>query len=247
VSLAPSSTEILYAVGAGGQLVGVDRYSDFPPAARKLPQLGVDIDPSLERIVALKPDLVFTATSANNRATVETMERLGLTVYVSHADSLAQILDDARALGRATGHAAEGERLAATMEARVAAVRARRAGAPRVRTLVVVWSDPLLVAAPGSHVGDLLDAAGGDNIVDQGTIPFPSYSPERVLARAPDVVVVGTHSERETPLAPLERLSAEGPHHFRVTTIDGDLLFRPGPRVVDGVEALDKLLHPVAR
>jgi len=247
VSLAPSTTEILFAIGAGPSVVGVDRYSDFPPSVNALPKVGADVDPSLERIVALKPDAVFSNKTANRQATAEALERLGIPVFVSRDDTLDDIYRDVAALGDATGHAAEARALVDRMKARIAAVGERRRGQPPVKSLVVVWSEPLMVAGRRSHVGDLLAAAGGDNVVDDATPDFPTYSLERVVARPPKVAVVGMHADAPPPLAPLQRLSATlGARGFRIATVDGDLLFRPGPRVADGVEALDRVLHEEA-
>ncbi|MSP63799.1 MAG: cobalamin-binding protein [Myxococcales bacterium] len=247
ISLAPSSTEILFDLGAGPRVVGVDGYSDWPAEVKALPRVGANTDPNLERIVALRPDVVFTATSANTQRTVEAMERLGLPVYVSRADSLEEIYRDVIAIGEVVGRGAEAERRVADLRRRIALVGARRkVGSPRVKALVVVWSDPLMVAGRASHVGDLLLAAGGENMADDSPQPFPTYSLERVVARVPEVMVVGTHSSGSPPLAPLERTAALlGKRRYRIEMIDVDLLFRPGPRVVEGVEVLDRLLHPV--
>jgi iron complex transport system substrate-binding protein len=242
VSLAPSSTEIVYAVGAGPLVVGVDRYSDWPPEARALPRVGADVDPSLERIVSLRPDLVLTATSANAQATVEALERAGVPVFVSRADRLDEIYRDVEAIGDAVGRRAAARELAGRLRARVDAVRTAAAGRARVRALVVVWSQPLVVAGPRSHVGDLIAAAGGENTVDDSQQPFPTYSVERILERSPEVVVVGTHADATPPLAPLERLATlPAVRDHRLFTVDGDLLYRPGPRVADGAEALARL------
>jgi iron complex transport system substrate-binding protein len=245
VSLAPSSTEILFAVGAGPLLVGVDRYSDWPPEARAVQKVGADVDPSLERILALKPDVVFTATSANTQATAEALARLGLAVFVSRAGSLEEIYADVVAVGGAAGRAAEAARLSAAMRARIEAVHARAARRPPVPTLVVVWPEPLVVAGRASHVGDLLAAAGARNVADDSAQPFPAYSLERVIARAPELIVVGTHDHGTPPLAPLERLSTvPAVRQRRIHVVDGNLLFRPGPRVTDGVELLAHLVAP---
>ena len=246
VSLAPSSTEILFAVGAGARVVGVDRYSDFPAAARALPRVGADVDPSLERILALRPALVFTATSANGQKTVEAMERLGIAVYVSHADTLADIYRDITGIGAAAG-AEEGARaVVRRMEGEVAAIRARVAGTRPVRALVVVGTDPLIVAGARSHIGDLIAAAGGKNVADDSQQAFPSYSVERLIARAPEVLIIGTYPTDPAPslgsLSRLDTLPAVRDH--RVHTVDGDLIFRPGPRVALGIAALARLLHP---
>jgi iron complex transport system substrate-binding protein len=245
VSLAPSSTEILYALGAGAQLVGVDKYSDWPAEARALPHVGADVDPSLERIVSLRPDVVFSATSANTQSTAETLERLGVPVYVSRADSLDAIYADIRGIGGAVGRGEAAARLVENLQSRIAAVSTKYGNTAPVPIAVVVWTDPLIVAGTHSHVGDLVRAAGGRNVADDSAQPFPTYSVERLLERAPSVVVVGTHADSAAPMAPLERLTAlPAVRDHRLHRLDGDLLFRPGPRVVEGVEALARLLHP---
>jgi iron complex transport system substrate-binding protein len=245
VSLAPSSTEILFAVDAGARVVGVDAYSDYPPAVKSLERVGADVDPSLEKIVGLRPDVVFTATSANTQRTVETLDRLGVPVYVSSGRTLDDLFADVAALGDVVGQGARAAQLVADLRARLTALSARVAEEPTVRALIVVWPEPLVVAGAKSHVNDLLRAARGENVASDTEQPFPTYSLERVVARAPEVVVVGTHSGGAPPLAPLERIAARmGARRFRVEPIDGDLLFRPGPRVVDGAEALARILRP---
>jgi iron complex transport system substrate-binding protein len=244
VSLAPSSTEILFAIGAGATVVGLDRYSDWPPQTARVEKVGANLDPSLERVVALRPDVVFTNTSANNQATVEGLERLGLAVFVSRSEGLEAIYRDVQAIGDAVGRSAAASRLAADLRARVEAVRARARGAPPVRTLVVVWPDPLVVAGPTTHVSDLLAAVGAVNVADDTRQSFPTYSLERVIARAPEALIVGTHSNGPPSLAALERLTTvPAVRDRRVFTVDGDLLFRPGPRVADAVERLAELLR----
>ena len=246
VSLAPSSTEILYAIGAGPQIVGVDRYSNHPPAARALPQVGADMDPSLERIVALRPDMVFTATTANTQGTVENLERLGLPVYVSRVLRLEDIFGDIAGIGGAVGRAEEARRLVAELRGRVTALRTRYKTATPVRTLVIIWPEPLVVAGRASHIGDLLRAAGGVNLADDSPQAFPSYSVERMLVQAPEVLIVGGHSTGgPPPLGAIEQLATvPAVQKHRVHVVDGDVMFRPGPRVVEAIDVLGRLLHP---
>lgn len=243
VSLAPSSTEIVCALGAGALLVGVDQFSDFPAAVRQLPRVGSDLSPSLERILKLEPDVVLIATTANTRELAGDLERLGVRVVVSRADTLADVFDDVRKIGAAVG--ADAERFLFGLRARldrVAARAARLGAAPR--TLVVVWTDPLTVAGGKSFVDDAIRAAGGVDVVADSPQPYPQYSVERLLARAPEVIVVGSHGDTP-PLAPLfAHPSLPAVRDHRVYRIDQDLLFRPGPRLVDGIEALAGLLHP---
>lgn len=244
VSLAPSSTEILYALGAGDRLVGVDQYSDWPPEARKVPRVGSDLSPSVERILALKPDVVFVATSANSRELPDELERLGVRVVISHVVTLDDLWRDIVASGDAIGRHDAAVALADQLRARVAATRARVATLPPARALVVVWSDPLTVVGGHSFVDDAVRAAGGDNVAGDSPQPYPQYSVERMLARAPEVIIVGSHKggPSATPLTAHTSLPAV--KNGRVHSIDGDLLFRPGPRIVDGIELLARLFHP---
>ncbi len=245
VSLAPSSTEIVAAMGAADLLVGVDRYSDWPATLRGLPRVGTDMEPSTERIVALRPDLVLIATSANAQRSMEVLVRAGIPVYVSRAVSLDDIFADIAGIGRALDREGAAAALAAAMRARLDAARARVAGRPRTSAVVVVWPSPLVVAARGSHVGDLLAAAGGNDLIDDGAQPFPTYSTERLVQLHPSVLIVGTHSAGAPSLDPLQALSTiPAIRDRRVHLVDGDLLFRPGPRAVDAIEALVPLLHP---
>jgi iron complex transport system substrate-binding protein len=245
ISLAPSSTEIVFALGAGDRLVGLDKYSDWPPEARRIERVGSDIDPSLERIVALAPDLVLAATSANTSAIVDAIARLGVPVYCSRVDSLADVWRDMAAIGDAIDRREAAAALVEQLRARFAAIEKRAAARPRARAAVVVWTDPLVIAGRKSHVADLLAAAGGLNVLDDSDQSFPTYSVERLVARAPEVLIVGTHADQAPPLTPLERLTTlPAVRDRRLHELDGDLLFRPGPRLADGVEALLPLLHP---
>ena len=245
ISLAPSSTEILYAIGAGDRLVGIDRYSDWPKATASVAKVGANLDPSLERILGLRPDLVFITTSANTEATDEGLAHAGIPVFVSRARKLSEIYADIEAIGGAVGREEAARALTASMRARFEKLRARWAGRPPVRTLVVVWPDPLVVASRTSHLDDLITLAGGINVADDSTQPFPTYSLERLLARAPEVILVGSHAAGAPAHGAFERLTAvPAVRDHRVYSIDGNLIFRPGPRVVEGAEAIARLLHP---
>ena len=244
ISLAPSSTEILYALGAGPLLVGVDQYSDYPAAARALPRVGNDLAPSVERILGLRPDVVFLATTANSRDLAAELERLGVRVVISRTDSLDDLFADITKIGAAIDRAAGAAALVATLRGRIAAVTAAVAQKPRPRAAVVVWPEPLTVAGGKSFVDEAIRAAGGDNIAADSDQPYPQYSVERLVARAPEVIVVGSHNN-DVSLAAIEaHRSLPAVKNHRLHRIDGDLVFRPGPRLVDGIEILAKLLHP---
>jgi iron complex transport system substrate-binding protein len=248
VSLAANVTEILFALDAGETLVGVDVYSDWPEAARHIPRVGNEYEPSVEKIVALRPDVVITATTANRRETADALERLGVPVYVTRVEGLASVSRGIVDLGRLVGREAQGRALAARLEAGLDEVRAHAARSPRVPALIVVWSEPLFVVGPGTYAADILAAAGGENIAADGGAGFPKYALELVLRRAPEVLVIGSHradDPHRDPFAYWRRFSSlPAVRSGRLYTIDGDFLFRPGPRLVDGARALYDLLHP---
>jgi iron complex transport system substrate-binding protein len=244
VSLAPGTTEILFALGAGASVIGVDGFSDFPPEVKSLPSLGSTLEPNLERLISLKPDLVLVATTANRQDSVDRIQSLGIPVYATRSESLAALGGTIRQLGALVGRTAEGEALANGVRDRVEAVRERAKGKPRPRALVVVWNDPLITVGPKTLADELLAAAGGDNVCADADTTFPRYPVERVLKRAPEVIVVGTHA-REAPVDYWRRWpTLPAVRSGRLHPMDGDLLFRPGPRVALGAEELFGRFHP---
>jgi iron complex transport system substrate-binding protein len=241
VSLAPSTTEIVCALGDCKKLVGVDRFSNFPPEVASVPRVGNDTEPSVERIAGLRPDLVLGATTANSEATIRALERVGLAVLVCKDNKTQELFTNIANIGEALGRSNEAAVLVKQLKARLAAVHV---GPARVKVLAVVWPEPLVVAGGGSLLSELMRLAGGENVAADSPQDFPTYSYERVMVRAPEVIIVGTHSDGAPPLAPIERLPLPAVRAHRVHLVDGDLLFRPGPRVVDAVELLAKLFHP---
>jgi iron complex transport system substrate-binding protein len=245
VSIAASTTELLYAIGAGDTLVGVDVYSDYPPAAQKLPRVGGETDPSVEKIVALRPDIVVTETTANRQETAEQLERLGIPTFVTHVQSLADLDRAIRDLGMLVGRETQAEALVTEMHARFDAIRERTKNLPRVPTLLVVWSDPLFVVGKETFTSELIALAGGINVTDDAGAGFPKYSLERVLRHAPEVIIVGSHkTQAKDPLGYWQRWpDLPAVRDGRVVGLDGDLMFRPGPRLADGAARLFEVIH----
>ena len=250
VSLVPGVTEILFAIGAQDALVGVTEFCDYPPEARRKARVGDMLAPNLEALVSLKPDLVVATRSGNREETFDQLKRLGLPVYlVDEPPSIADALRLIGALGELTGRRAAAAGLAAGLERRIAAVRERVAGRSRPRVLYVLWPEPLIVPGRGSLVSELIASAGGESVTaDQGH-GYPRMSLEAAVGRAPEVVVLARHGAGTGPTAReqwqrLESLPAI--RSGRLYTADGDILHRYGPRVVDGLELLARLIHPEA-
>lgn len=252
ISLVPSATEIVYALGGEGRLVGRTDYCDFPPAARLKPSVGGMVGPSLETIASLRPDLVIATPEGNREQTVEQLHRLGIPVYLVAARRWAEVKDVVVRLGQLTGRTDAVPPLLARLEARIDAVTRAVAPFPRPRVLYVLWPEPLIV--PGRHavITDLIELAGGRSITAGDAEAYPRYSLEAAVAKAPEVILLADHGsgggahtaaiqERWKRLTSLPAVRAG-----RLHSVDGQLLHRYGPRIVDGLEQLARAIHPEA-
>ena len=250
VSLVPSATELIYALGGEDRLVGRTDFCDYPPAAKDKPSVGGMISPSLETIATLKPDLVIATTSGNRLETFSRLEQLGIAVYAVHAHRIAEMLDVTRRLAELTGRQAALARLVSGLESRLFAVVNAVRPYPRPRVLYVLWPEPLLVPASGALLTELITLAGGDSITANERGDYPRFSIEAAVVRAPEVILLASHGGNGAP--PIakdkwERLtSLPAVKNKRVHAIDGNLAHRYGPRVVDGVETLARAIHPEA-
>jgi iron complex transport system substrate-binding protein len=249
ISLVPSVTEILFTIGAQDRLVGVTDFCDYPAEARRKPSVGGMLAPSLETIVALKPDLVVATTSGNRHETFDQLARLKIPVYLVNPITVADVLDLVSRVGRLTDRGEAADRAVAALRERIQAVSARVAARPRPRVLYVLWPDPLIVPARDALVSELIALAGGDSVTADGGQGYPRYSMEAALARNPEVIILASHGSERSLLvrSKWERFSqvpavAAG----RLHTMDGNLMHRYGPRMVDGLEKLARLIHPEA-
>jgi iron complex transport system substrate-binding protein len=260
ISLAPSNTELLHAVGAGRQVIGGTNFDNYPPEARSHTSIGGMTPKSinLESVTALRPDLVL-ATSGVQQPIIDPLERLGLTVVALDATDLAGVAHNVQMVGRLTGHIAEADQLAARFLDRVAAVGRRVAArrTPRPKVLYLLHEDPLMTAGPGTFIGQMIEAAGGINVFGDVTARFPRPSEEEILARAPEVILL-TYGAMNTgsqdnearrrairSRAGWDRIPAV--RDDRIAFIQEDLVSRPGPRLVDGLEAVAEILQADAR
>ncbi len=253
VTLAPSNTEILFAIGAGDRLIGRDDYSDYPAEALSVPSIG-SLYPSVnaEAVVALKPDLVLAAGITSD-ADVKTLNDLGLTVYKGHnATNLDDIYADLLALGKLTGRATEAEQLVADSRSRADAVTSKTSGAGNKPVVLyeIDATEPSKpwTAGPGSFIDLLITMAGGENVGQVGSGDYFQLSLEQLVAQDPDVIVLGSATYGgQTPAMVAQRAGWENIKAVKngaVYTFDDNLVSRPGPRVVIGLETLAKLIHP---
>jgi len=250
VSLAPSNTEIIYAMGIADRLVGRTDYCNYPPEASEVPSIGGFSTPDLETIVALEPDLVL-ATSIHEEI-VGQLEALGIATVVLNPQTIDDILASIDLVGRAAGAEAEATALASEMSARIEAVAAKTAGMTGddlVRTCFVVWHDPLMLAGGDTIYEELIRTAGGANIVSDQS-GYPSIDLEDVIVTDPQVVIVGYGMGDGEDLA-LQYLRDEprlagiaARQNDRIYGIDQDIVGRFGPRIVDALEQFASFLHP---
>jgi iron complex transport system substrate-binding protein len=245
VSLVPSLTEDLFAIGAGPQVVGTSEFTDFPPAAVRLPQVASSASIDAERILQLHPGEVVGIASQGRL--VADLRRLGLPVTLVHDDSFDDIFGDLRILGRLSGHAAEAAALAARLRARTAALVHALRPTDRPRTFVVLGVAPIFTAGDGSYIAHLIALAGGINAAHDLRAPYGRYSAESLLALAPDAIVADAQSGLPGALArvPWSALRAVRDHRVYVLE-NADILERPGPRYNEGLAWLIARLHPAA-
>jgi iron complex transport system substrate-binding protein len=250
VSLAPSVTETVFALGMGDRLVGVSVYCDYPPAAQRIERVGTFLTPNIEAIVAKHPDVVIAVPSPGNQNPVETLRRLGLTVIVVEPNTIAEIEDSMVTIGRAIGREAAGRALVADIEARLAAIRSRLAGAPPRKALMVVGQTPLIAVGSGLFQDELLRMAGGINLAASAGGRWPHLSIEFVISTAPEVIIDTTmgDEERAGAAAATEFWSAfptlPAVRERRVYGFKQYQLLRPGPRLPEALESIARFVQP---
>ncbi len=249
ISLAPSITEIVYALDLGDRLVGDTEYCDYPPEAKRKPHVGAILNPSLEQIVALKPDLVLGIAEANRREIAEQLGRLGIPLYglTAHTmDDMLRCIDD---LGGLLGREAAARVLVEQLQARIQAVAGQVKGRPRPKVLFVVWYQPLVTAGPRTFISDVVRRAGGESITDDLREEWPRLSLEEALHRDPDIILFPRSESFAPSLGEFQKLP--GWKDFRAVKNQrlyfiSDTIVRPCPRLVNALEEVARILHPEA-
>ena len=257
VSLVPNVTEIVYALGAGGRMVGVSSYDTYPPDVKQLPNVGALLDPNVERILSLKPDLVILYGSQEDLK--QQMAKAGIAVYSYRHSGLDGVTATIRDLGARTGERSAADTLAARIQRGLDEVRQRVGGRPRPRTLLVFGRERLslrgmYVSGGVGFLNDMLNAAGGENVFADVRTESVQASTEQIIARRPDVIIEvraansGFPSgERDAELRTWNTLgSVPAVRNHRVLFLFDDRIVIPGPRVVDGTLVIARALHPDA-
>jgi len=250
VSLAPSNTEILFALGLGDKVVGVDDYSDYPPEAVELPKVGGFSKPNIEKIVSLQPDLVF-ATSMHEQA-VKRLEELGIPAVVVFPRSLDELLESMKWIGSATSVQERADEVTRQMRSRIEKVQSMVSAIPvdeRPWVYYEVYSDPIMTVGPKTLISQLIEMAGGRNIAYDADTDYPKFSSEAIVERNPEVIIF-PEFHGSTALTVEQVRLREGWSEItavkdgRIFGIDANIISRPGPRAVDALEQLVRLIHP---
>lgn len=250
VSLAPSLTETIYALGAQDRLVGDTDYCDYPPAALAKPKVGGAINPSLEHIVALRPDLVLVTKSLNRLETVVALEQLGIAAYATDPRSVQDVITSTAKLADLIGARDAGAALAADLRVRLSELKHLVGALPPKRVLFVVWAEPLISVGRDTFIADALRRAGAESVV-QSSQSWPHVNLEEIVRLQPEVLVfASSHSETVArdldALAQLpgwRNLAAARNRRFAVIS---DAVNRPAPRLISAIEQLARQLHPQA-
>lgn len=250
VSLAPSVTETIFALGAQDRLAGDTDFCDYPPEARQKPHVGSVMAPNLEEIVALKPDVVIASKAGNRIETVRALESLHIAVYGTYARSVADVLQSMQKLARVIGAEEQGEKIAAALQARLDALHQRLLNTPRVRVLVVVWRDPLISMGQQTFLADAMRAAGAESVVTSEQ-DWPHVSLEEMVKLQPDYLVFSADDRARGEQEFAAITDAPGWRDLRAVrekhvAIVPDAISYPAPRLIDAIEVLARQLHPEA-
>lgn len=250
VTLAPSLTEIVYFLGLGDRVVGVTDFSSFPPDADRKPKVGSYVNLNAEKIISLAPDLVVGTADGNQPRVVELLEKAGIPVFIVNPRDLRQVIETVVDIGRVCGVPEKASALAGDLSARVDRIVSRTADRERPVVFLQVNPKPIMTVNGNTFSSDLIRLAGGLNMARDEPITYPRISLEAVIQLRPEVIIVSSMDrggefeqvKRQWLKLPIIPAARSG----RVHLVDSDLIDRPSPRVVDGLEILARLIHPDA-
>jgi iron complex transport system substrate-binding protein len=248
VSLAPGITEILFALNLDDRIVGVTSFCDWPEKARQKESIGGFTNPSLEKIVSLKPDLIIATADGNRPETVRQLEKIGMTVYTTNPSDTAGILRSVLHIGAITGRSAAARELTAKLQNRLDAVSNRIKNRKKPRVFFQIGMEPVITVGKDTLISDVIDRAGGVNIAGADTARYPRYSAEGVMAGAPDILLFAPMAtDRE--FKKVKKYWEQYPgipavKNKQIYPMNTDLIGRASPRIVDAIEQTAKILHP---
>jgi iron complex transport system substrate-binding protein len=238
----------VYAVGAGPRLVGNTTYCDYPAEANQVTKVGDTLHPSIERILALRPQLILVSTASQLETFARQLDEQQIAVYVTDPRDLDGVLLSIASVGDLLGQRAEAERVAGELRARAAKVEEATSSTRSVSVFYQLSAEPLYTAGRDSYITDLIRRAGGRSVTGDVPGAWPRYSDEAALASRPEAIVMATGGSMGEANAEIAAALKKSPAALqgRIIKINGDYLSRPGPRLVDGLEQMARALHPEA-
>ena len=246
ISLAPSTTEILFAMGLGDRIVGVTNFCDYPAEAKEKPKIGGMSNPSLEAVVSLKPDIVVMTTDGNPKEFEERLRSLKIKTYVFRARRLSELSQGIREMGLALGVKEKAESVAGQIDEAIRKFRDKRQEMrDRKKVLFIIWPEPLIVAGPGTAIDDAITLLDCENIASKAKVPYPKYSIEEIMRQAPDVIFIGKgHIDmKKISGGLLKRIAVVPAVKNGAVFYISDSIYRLGPRVIEGIEEMAKYLQ----
>ena len=248
ITLAPNLTEIVFAIGAGDRLVGDTTYCDYPPEAKKVTKVGDTLHPSLERIIALKPQVVLISTASQLETFTQQLQNQNIVIFVTDPHDLEGVFRSIEQVGQIMAQQQQADALVQNLRERSNAVEEAVKNLPRVRVFYQASGEPLYVPGHDAFVTDLMRRAGGISVTADVPGAWPKFSNESALAAKPEAIILPTGGSMGAANSTVAEALRNSPAVLagRVYKINDDHLARPGPRVVDGLEEMARALHPEA-
>ena len=248
VSLAPNITEILFSLGLDEEIVGVSIHCNFPEKAKTKVRVGSYISLDFEKITSLKPDLIIATGAGNTREMVDRLEKLGFQTYAIYPKNFNDILKSIGHIGEVVNREKEARGIIEGLRKRSQRVIELTKGLPRPKVFIQIGDAPIVTVGKGSFADDLIRLAGGENIAGKEKEVYPRFGMEEILKRSPEVIVISSMNPKGDYQKILEEWNRwktiPAVKNGRIHLIDSDLLDRPSPRIIDGLEELARVLHP---
>ena len=238
VALSPHIVELLYAIGAGNAIVATTDFADYPDAAKSIPRIGGNYGIQLDKLLTLSPDLVVAWGDGNQPQDIARMRELGLNLYISQPRQLQDVTTELLQLGKLTGHDAEAKKAATAYQQQLQAIRQQNVDKTPVKVFYQLWSNPLMTVAKGSWMQQLLEVCHGENVFADAVTAYPQVSLEAVLLRQPQVIIRTAEAGNPQTVNWQQWPEIPAVKHKQIYTIDADLLQRPTPRLLVGLEQL---------
>jgi iron complex transport system substrate-binding protein len=248
VSLAPNVTEILFSLGLDQEIVGVSIHCNFPEKVKNKVRVGSYISLDFEKIVSLKPDLIIATGAGNTRDMVERLERLGFPTYVIFPKNVEDVIRNVGHLSNLVDRENEGAEIIKEMKRRRERVVKLTLGLPSPRVFLQIGEAPIVTVGKNSFADDLIRLAGGENVAENEKEMYPRFGMEEILKRAPEIILISSMNPKANYQKVLQEWSRwktiPAVRNGRIHLLDSDLIDRPSPRIIEGLEEIARFLHP---